>query len=95
MSKKVAVLSAAAALAVPGVAQASHESGKAGAPGQVCKPLKVAKKLAVKGKKGKERAALTKTFNAAYKGCIQEAVKARQADQAPASDQAPNQAPPS
>lgn len=74
-------MSAAAALAVPGVAQASHESGKAGAPGQVCKPLKVTQKQAVKGKKGKERAALNKTYNAAYKACIQAAAKARSADQ--------------
>lgn len=84
MSKKVAVLSAAAALAVPGVAQATHESGKAGAPGQVCKPLKVAQKQALKGVKGKQRAALNKTYNAARKACIKAAVEARQADQAPA-----------
>ncbi len=89
MSKKVAVLSAAAALAVPGVAQATHESGKAGAPGQVCKPLKVAQKQALKGVKGKERAALNKTYNAARKACIKAAVEARQADQAPAPASAP------
>jgi len=83
MSKKVAVLSAAAALAVPGVAQASHESGKAGAPGQVCKRLLVAQKQALKGLKGKERAAMNKTLKAAYKGCIQGAAKARSADQGP------------
>ncbi len=89
MSKKVAVISAAAALAVPGVAQATHESGKAGAPGQVCKSVQVAKKAAMKGTKGKQRAALNKTFNAAHKACIKAAVEARQADQAPAPASAP------
>lgn len=79
--KKVAVVSAAAALAVPGVAQASHDSGKAGAPGQVCKPLKAAQVKAAKGVKGKQRAALNKTYKAAYKACIQAAAKARSADQ--------------
>lgn len=90
MSKKVAVISAVAAVAVPGVAQATHETGKAGAPGQVCRPLLVAQKEALKGLKGKERAAMNKTLKVAYKGCIQGAAKARSADQ---PSETPAQAP--
>jgi hypothetical protein len=82
VSRKIVALVAAGALAVPAVAQATHESGKAGAPGQVCKSIRTAKKEAVQqaraeGKRGKEVAALVKTFNAAYKGCVRAAAKAR------------------
>jgi len=47
-------------------------------------PLKVAQKQALKGVKGKQRAALNKEYNAVRKACIKTAVEARQADQAPA-----------
>ena len=82
LSKKIVALVAAGALAVPAIAQATHDSGKAGAPGQVCKSIRAEKKKAVQqaredGKKGKEIAALRKTYNAAYKGCVKGAAKAR------------------
>jgi hypothetical protein len=82
VSKKIVALITAGALAVPAIAQATHESGKAGAPGQVCKSIRTAKKDAVQqaradGKRGKDIAALVKTFNAGYKACVTGAAKAR------------------
>ena len=61
----VAVVAVAAAVAAP----ALSTSGKAGAPGQVCKHLKL------KGKKTDEE-------RAAFKNCIQDAVAKRKADNA-------------
>ena len=82
VSRKIVALLAGAALAVPAIAQATHDSGKAGAPGQVCKSIRTEKKEAVRqareeGKKGKEIAALVKTFNAGYRGCVRAAARAR------------------
>jgi len=85
VSKKLAALVAAGAVAVPGVAYATHDSGKAGAPGVVCKSVRTDRAAAVKqarseGKKGKEIAALVKVYNAAYKGCVRAAADARSHD---------------
>lgn len=82
VSRKIVALAVAGALCVPAIAQATHESGKAGSPGQVCKSVRTAKKDAVRqaradGQSGKEIAALVKTFNAAYKGCVRAAARAR------------------
>jgi len=76
----IARLGVVAAVVVVAVAVAvaadspSDTSGKAGAPGQVCKHLKV------KGKKTDEQ-------RAAFKACIQDAVAERKADSA-TSDEA-------
>jgi hypothetical protein len=84
--KKAAALTAAVAVMAPvGIAQATHESGKAGAPGQVCKPLLEARKAQIKAAReaGMDRAAikgLRKTQQAAYKSCIKGAAEARSAD---------------
>lgn len=100
MNRKVAAVTAAVAIMVPaGVAQATHETGKAGAPGQVCKPLLQAKKAQAKAfrnstpKPTKEaRKAFTKTQNAAYKACIKGAAEARSSDK-PEETPAPAPAP--
>lgn len=84
--RKAAALTAAVAVMAPvGMAQATHESGKAGAPGQVCKPLLEARKaqIAAAREAGAEKAAikaLRKTQQAAYKGCIKGAADQRGAD---------------
>ena len=84
--KMAAVAAATAALVAPiGVAQATHESGKAGAPGQVCKPLLEQRKaqIAAAREAGSTNAAikeLRKTQQAAYKGCVKAAATARGAD---------------
>ncbi len=89
--KKLAAVTAALAVAVPvGMAQATHESGKAGAPGQVCKTVHPNSSDAMAALKAFKEAtpaptdaqvrAFRKTQRAAYKGCIQGAAKARSAD---------------
>jgi hypothetical protein len=87
VSKKAAALMATAALAVPAVAQATHETGKLGAPGQVCKPLHKAQKAQLAAFRAQDPApdkqavrAFRREQRAAYKGCIQAAAKARSQD---------------
>lgn len=83
--RKAAAVTAALALMAPaGAAQAAHNSGKAGAPGQVCKSLaKKEKKAVLKQARADrkvtkaERKTAAKAFRAAYKECIQTAAKAR------------------
>ena len=71
--KKIAALTAATALMAPvGVAQATHDTGKAGAPGQKCKTELQAKKSA-------EGKAARKAAQQAYKACIKAAATARSA----------------
>ena len=88
MTKKLAAVAASLAVMVPvGVAQATNESGKEGAPGQVCKPLhpnKGAQKQALQEFKQSEPAPSREqvkefraTQRAAYKGCIKGAADAR------------------
>ena len=94
ISRKAAAMTAAAVLLAPiGVAQATDESGKAGAPGQVCKTVhpnsKQAKAAldAFKGAEPRSKAAVRafrKTQQAAYKGCIKGAADARSHEDAPA-----------
>lgn len=85
-TKKTAALVALAALAAPiGVAQATHESGRAGAPGQICKPLleQRSEQISAARKAGATRVQIKemrKTQQAAFKGCVQAAAKARSAD---------------
>ena len=87
-TKKLAALAASLAVLVPvGAAQATHDSGKEGAPGQVCKPLhpnKGAQKQALADFKATEPAPSREqvkefraTQRAAYKGCIKGAADAR------------------
>jgi hypothetical protein len=86
--KKIAAVAAAAAVMAPiGIAQATHESGKAGAPGQMCKPLLQAKTAQVKAFRNatpkptsEQVRAFRKTQQAAYKACIKGAAEARSAD---------------
>ena len=86
VGKRTAAFTVAIALAAPvGIAQATHESGKAGAPGQVCKPLLEQRNAQVKaarqaGATKVEIKQLRKTQQAAYKGCVRAAAKARSAD---------------
>jgi hypothetical protein len=88
MSRKLAAIIAALALMVPvGIAQATHETGKLGAPGQVCKPQKDSWKTQVKAFRGQtptpsnaEMKAFRQTLHAAYKGCIKGAAEARTED---------------
>lgn len=83
ISKKALVVAVCGAVAVPGVAQATHTTGKAGAPGQVCKMLKTTQKseLATFKATGAPTEAAVNAFrklqHAAYKGCIKGAAKAR------------------
>ena len=81
--KTTAIVTALAVGAVPGVAEATHTSGKAGAPGQVCKPVREARQAALRGVRGQERKALDAMLRAGYKGCIQAAARARSADRQP------------
>lgn len=76
MKTRIAVATAMLSLAVAPAAMAAPGSGKAGAPGQVCKSLNV------KGKK-------TVDQRAARKACIKAAVLARKAERAGA-DPAPD-----
>ena len=84
--RKTAAIAAAVAVMVPiGAAQATHDSGRAGAPGQVCKPLLEARKAQIKaaredGADQEAIRALRRTQQVGYKGCIQAAAKARSAD---------------
>src|SRR3954447_3847368 len=87
VSKKAAVAVACGALAVPGIAQATHHTGTLGAPGQVCKPLHKQQASDLQQFKSQDPAPTTeqvRTFRAmqhgAYKGCIQQAAKARSED---------------
>lgn len=77
-------------MASAGVAQATHTTGKAGAPGQVCKPLKTTKaeraaqRAALKEVSGEERKILRAVFRTerradqeAFKNCVREMAKAR------------------
>ena len=89
MNRKVAAVTAAVAVMAPvGVAQATHETGKAGAPGQICKPLHQKAKAQVKAFRNttpKPTNAAIKAFRkeqqAGYKGCIKAAADARSQDQ--------------
>jgi hypothetical protein len=86
---KVAAVVAAVAMTVPvGIAQATHETGKAGAPGQVCKELLRTNKSALKAFRNQNPKpsnaaikAMRTTQHTAYKECIKEAAEARTADQ--------------
>ena len=69
MKTKIAVATAVLSLAIAPTAMAAPGSGKAGAPGQVCKSLNV------KGKKTAEQ-------RAARKACVKAAVLARKAERA-------------
>ena len=87
VSKKAVVAVACGALAVPGIAQATHHTGKLGAPGQVCKPLHQQQASDLQQFKSQDPAPTTeqvRTFRAmqhgAYKGCIRQAAKARSED---------------
>jgi hypothetical protein len=88
MSRKLAVIIGVLALMVPvGIAEATHETGKLGAPGQVCKPLKQAQKAQLKAFREATPApsnaqvkAFRATLHAAYKGCIKGAAEARTED---------------
>lgn len=88
MSKKLAAVAASLAVMVPvGVAQATHDSGKMGAPGQVCKPAHPkadAQKQALQEFKSSEPAPTreqVREFRSdqreVYKGCIKGAADAR------------------
>jgi hypothetical protein len=85
ISTKLTATAAAIAVMVPvGIAQATHETGKEGAPGQVCKPLKQAQKTQLREFRDQTPApsnadvkAFRKTQHAAYKGCIKGAAEAR------------------
>ena len=90
-TKKLAVLAASLAVLVPvGAAQATHDSGKLGAPGQVCKPAHPqapAQKEALQAFKNSEPAPSreqVREFRAdqreVYKGCIKGAADARSHD---------------
>ena len=100
--RTTAIAAAAALMASVGVAEATHKSGKAGAPGQVCKSVRVERKAAlqealkaaredgrVTRQERQQIKALDRTYRAAYKGCIKAAVEARQADQRPAPTPTP------
>lgn len=87
-SKKLAAVAASLAVMVPvGVAQATHDSGKLGAPGQVCKPAHPkadAQKQALAAFKAQEPAPSNEqvrefraTQREVYKGCIKGAADAR------------------
>ncbi len=85
--KKAALAVACGALAVPGIAEATHHTGKLGAPGQVCKPLKQQQRSDLTEFQSQTPApskAQVHTFRAmqraAYKGCIKKAAKARSED---------------
>jgi hypothetical protein len=85
ISTKLAALIAGVALMVPvGIAQATHESGKQGAPGQICKPLKQTQKSQLRAFRNQtpepsnaDVKAFRQTQHAAYKGCIKGAAEAR------------------
>lgn len=89
--KKLAAVAASLAVMAPvAAAQATHTTGKEGAPGQVCKPLhpnKGAQKEALREFKDAEPAPtrqavkeFRKTQREAYKGCIRGAADARSHD---------------
>jgi len=85
LNTKVAAVTAAVAVMAPvGIAQATHTTGKAGAPGQVCKTLHKDSKAQIKAFRNrtpKPTKAAIKAFRkeqqAAYKGCIKRAADAR------------------
>ena len=84
-SKKLVAFAASLAVAVPAsAAQATHDSGKLGAPGQVCKPLLKARQAQVKAFRNqdpKPTNAQVREFRQqqqqAYKGCVKAAADAR------------------
>jgi hypothetical protein len=86
---KLAAISAAIAVMVPvGIAQATHDTGKAGAPGQVCKGMLKSNKTALKNFRNQnpkpsnaDIKAMRKEHHADYKDCIKEAAEARTEDQ--------------
>jgi hypothetical protein len=86
---KLAAITAAVAMAVPvGIAQATHDEGREGAPGQVCKELLRTNKSALKAFRNQDPKpsnaaikAMRKSQHAAYKECIKEAAEARTEDQ--------------
>ena len=82
-TKLAAVATAIAVVAPAGIAQATHETGQAGAPGQVCAHHKQAKKNALRALRSQAprpkaviKAAI-KAHNTAYKDCVKEAAEAR------------------
>ena len=84
-SKKLVALAASVAVMAPvGAAEATHESGKQGAPGQVCKPLLKARKAQIQAFKNQDPTPsneavrqFRKQQQEAYKGCIKTAAAAR------------------
>ena len=83
-AKPAAIIAAVAVMAPVGIAQATHESGKLGAPGQVCKPQKESWKTQLKTFRSQtpkpsnaEIKAFRQTLHAAYKGCVKGAAEAR------------------
>ena len=85
ISTRLAAIIAAVAVTIPvGIAQATHETGKEGAPGQICKPLKQSQKTQLKDFRNQtpkpsnaDIKAFRQTLHAAYKGCIKGAAAAR------------------
>ena len=86
---KLAAITAAIAVTVPvGMAQATHDEGKAGAPGQVCKEIRQNNKSALRAfrdqnpKPSNEAIkAMRMTQHQEYKDCIKAAAEARTEDQ--------------
>jgi hypothetical protein len=86
---KLAAITAAIAVTVPvGIAQATHDEGQAGAPGQVCKELRQDNKSELRAFRSQNPRpsnaaikAMRKSQHAEYKECIKEAAEARTEDQ--------------
>jgi hypothetical protein len=86
---KLAAITAALAVMVPVAgAQATHDEGKAGAPGQVCKELRQNNKSALRAFRDQDPKpsnaaikAMRMTQHQEYKDCIKAAAEARTADQ--------------
>jgi hypothetical protein len=86
---KLAAITGALAMTVPvGIAQATHDEGQEGAPGQVCKELRQTNKSALRAFRDQTPKpsnaaikAMRKSQHAAYKECIKNAAEARTEDQ--------------
>ena len=82
-TKLAAVATAIAVMAPVGVDQATHETGKEGAPGQRCAQHKQAKKSALKALRSQSTRpkadikAAIKAHHTAYKECVKEAAEDR------------------
>lgn len=85
---KLAAITAAVAMTVPvGIAQATHDEGQEGAPGQVCKEMRQNNKSALRAFRDQNpkpsNAAIKtmrKTQHQEYKDCIKAAAEARSED---------------